>query len=205
MARIGDTTGAEYQAEYEKTENQGGSFELLPHMYAAIEAESIELKETKDNLGWQAAIAFQVVEPDEYRGRKFFEYWTIIHPDGYQNSSYKYGKPNFDRFGRAIGVEITANTDTDNLTFHTFVAEIRVKEGGPDGKGGKYKDKNQIGRFFYADDDAKDPIPAIGIIEDATPKPAANDNRPAARPAAAQPAAAAKPAGSRPWGAKKAA
>ncbi len=169
MARIGDTTGFNYEAEYEKTENQGGTFELLPHMYAKLQAESIELKETKDQLGWQAAIAFEVIEPVEYEKRKFFEYWTIIHPDGYQNKSYKYGKPNFDRFGRAIGVEITAGTDTDNLTFQSFVAEVRIKEGDADGKGGKYKDKNQIGRFFYPDADAKEPVPELGVIGDGQP------------------------------------
>lgn len=199
MARIGETTGVEYQAEYENTTKQGGSFELLPHMYARIEAESIEIKETKDGLGWQAAIAFQVIEPVEFAKRKFFEYWTIIHPDRYQNKGFKYGKPRFDRFGRSIGVEITDKTDTDNLTFESFVAEIQIKEGDPDGKGGKYKDKNQIGRFFYTDADAEEPVPELGVIEDATPKPAANDNRPASRPAAAQPAAAAKPAGVPAW------
>jgi len=204
MAKIGGITGVDYQADFEGTEKQGGSFELLPHMYARLQAESIELKETQDSLGWQAAIAFEVVEPAEYASKKIFQYWTIVHPAGFTNGSYKYGKGKFDAFGRAIGVQIDAETDTDDLTFHSFVAEVDIEVGGPNkNKPGEfYKDKNTIKRFFYTDADAKEPVPDIGVI-------AANDNtpqtreaaRPAARPAPAAPAArpAAAP-GTKPWG-----
>lgn len=210
MARIGDTTGHDYQADFESTERQGGSFQLLPHMYAMLQAESIELKETLDNKGgWQANIFFEVIEPAEYAGQKFPVYWTILHPEGFQNGQYKYGKSKFDAFGRAIGVEITSTTDTDDLTFRSFVAEVDIEIGGPKKNGApgeKYKDRNAIRKFFYTDDLAKEPVPELGVIGDGqpTPKPAANDNRHAARPAAANDNTA-KPAGSRPWGQKRAA
>lgn len=209
MAKIGN----DYSAEFENTEKQGGGGGILPHMYARLQAEAIDLPKTKDEQGYQAAITFEVVEPEEFKGRKFWAYWTIIHPDGYQLGAYKYGKPMFDRFGRAVGEEITADSDTDDLLFKTFVAEIGIQVGGPvAGKPGEfYKDKNQIERFFYSDADAKEPIPEIGIIGDGTQgkkrneAPAANDNRrPAAnenKPAAAATSAAAGGA-RRPWGAK---
>lgn len=196
MAKIGNN----YQAEYENTEKQGGGG-ILPHMYASLQAESISLTETNDNKGWQAEITFEVIEPEEFKGRKFWAYWTIVHADGYQYGQYKYGKPMFDRLGRAVGVQIDGDTDTDDLIFKQFVAEVGIQIGGPNkNKPGEfYRDKNQIERFFYDDANAKEPIPELGVIGDGTQgkkrneqvaandnrTPAANDNRQAARPAAA--------------------
>lgn len=194
MAKIGNG----YQAEYENTEKQGGGG-ILPHMYASLQAESIVLSETKDNKGWQAEVTFEVIEPAEFKNRKFWAYWTIVHSDGYQFGAYKYGKPMFDRFGRAVGEQIDANTDTDDLIFKQFVAEIGIQIGNANPSGGFYKDKNQIERFFYTDDNAKEPIPELGVIGDGTQgkkrnepvaandnrAPAANDNRAASKPAAA--------------------
>ena len=205
MAKIGN----KYEAEFENTEKQGGGGGILPHMYALLQAESIELPKTKDERGYQAEITFEVVEPEEFKGRKFWAYWTIVHPDGYQLGAYKYGKPMFDRFGRAVGEEITADTDTDDLLFKTFVAEVGIQIGNANPAGGFYKDKNQIERFFYNDANAKEPIPELGVIGDGTQgkkrnedRPAANDNKPSAAAAPRQQAAAAGGAGRKPWGSK---
>ncbi|WP_333899616.1 hypothetical protein [Agrobacterium pusense] len=205
MAKIGNN----YEAEFENTEKQGGGGGILPHMYALLQAESIELPKTKDERGYQAEITFEVVEPEEFKGRKFWAYWTIVHPDGYQLGAYKYGKPMFDRFGRAVGEEITADTDTDDLLFKTFVAEVGIQIGNANPAGGFYKDKNQIERFFYNDANAKEPIPELGVIGDGTQgkkrnedRPAANDNKPSAAAAPRQQAAAAGGAGRKPWGSK---
>ncbi|MEZ2132511.1 MULTISPECIES: hypothetical protein [unclassified Sinorhizobium] len=205
MAKIGNN----YQAEYENTEKQGGGGDVLPHMYARLQAESINLPDTKDGKGTQADITFEIIEPAEFARRTFREYWTIVHADGYQNGSYKFGKPRFDRFGRAVGEEITHETDTDDLIFKSFVAEIGIQIGNANPAGGFYRDKNQIERFFYDDDNAKEPIPELGVIGDGTQgkkrneaaPAAANDNR---QPAQQQqrPAQAAAATGSRPWGKK---
>ncbi|MDX0897471.1 hypothetical protein GOD90_10755 [Sinorhizobium medicae] len=205
MAKI----GFDYAVDFESTEKQGGGG-LIPHSYCRIWAEAIELKPTDDGKGHQAEITFEVQEPEDLKGKKFWAYWTIVHPDGFQYGKYKYGKPKFDCFARAVDVNVTADTDTDDMLFKTFVAEIETQEGGlkNDGSGEKYKDKNQIAKFFYADDAAREPVPALGIIGDGTKKrppfngggvrPPANDNR----QAAARPAAAAAPAGGarkNPW------
>lgn len=204
MAKIGNN----YEADFENTEKQGGGGGILPHMYAQLQAEAINLPATTDTKGFQAEITFEVIAPEELKGRKFWAYWTIIHSDGYQHGAYKYGKPMFDRFGRAVGEEITADTDTDDLLFKSFVAEVGIQIGNKKPDGTFYKDKNQIERFFYTDDAAKEPVPEIGIIGDGTQgkkrneaPAAANDNKPA--PAQRQAASAATAAtGRRPWGSK---
>ncbi|OJT96808.1 MAG: hypothetical protein BGN83_00300 [Rhizobium sp. 63-7] len=199
--------GFDYEVDFENTDKQGGGG-LIPHSYCRIWAEAIELKPTNDTKGYQAEITFEVQEPEDLKGKKFWAYWTIVHADGFNHGQYKYGKPQFDRLGRAVDVNITGDTDTDELLFKSFVAEIEVQEGGPKADGsGNYKDKNQIARFFFEDAAAKEPVPQLGLIGDGTAKrppfkggaarTPANDNRPAAsRPA---PAAAAGGAKKNPW------
>lgn len=198
MARL----GVQFEATQEETENQGGNYELLPNMYAELWATAMDLEDTKDNKGTQAAITFEVTAPEEFKGKSFREWWVIDHADGSNNNSFwKFGKPRLSRLGRAVGVVIGPDTDTDDLTFKTFVAEVRYEPERPDGKGGTYKAKNQINKFFYNDEQARDPIPELGVIGDGKPAAPANDNRPAARPAQQ---AAAPAAGKRPWGQKAA-
>lgn len=213
MARL----GFEYEVDFDGTDKQGGGG-LIPHSYCKIWAEAITPKPTDDGKGYQVEITFEVQEPEDLKGKKFWAYWTIVHADGFSHGQYKYGKPMFDRLARAVEVNVTADTDTDEMLFKTFVVEIETQEGGvkKDGSGDRYKDRNQIGKFFFEDGNAKEPVPQIGLIGDGTKtrppfsggaKAApANDNR---RPAAndnARPAAAAAATGgvkkSMPWGAK---
>lgn len=211
MAKLGFS----YTVEEENTEKQGGGGGgVMPHMYAKIEAEAIEILPTPDEAGHRLNITFTVVEPEQFSGRKFWADWTISHPDAYNYGRYKYGKPMFDRFARATGVMVDENTDTDELLLRPFVAEIGIQVGNavPGKPGEFYKDKNQIDRFFYDDDNAKEPIPELGIIGDGTQgkkrnEAPANDNRQAAAPAQRQASAPAAAAGgarpSRPWGQPK--
>lgn len=200
------------------TDAQGGGGGLLPHMYAGLVAESITIKETKDNLGHQVEIAFQVDEPAEFKGRKFWETWTVSHPDAFNHGAYKYGKPKFDRLVRATGndaEQFNRDPDTDHVALKYFIAEIGIQIGNavPGKPGEFYKDKNQIDRFFYPDDQAKEPAPELGVIGDGTQGKkrnaapvAANDNtRQASRPAASNDNTAAGAAGGArtPWGQRK--
>lgn len=193
--------GFKYEVDVDNTENQGGGdFDVMPDMYARLEVSAAELKPTKDERGTQAVLVIDVVEPEEFKGRKLWAYWTIQHEDGQDNRQFaKFGKPMFDRLCRAV--DVPEPEDTDDLLFKTFVAKVGFSKGGDkkDASGkviGQYADKNEIKTFFYGDE--PDKMPEIGIIAGA-PKPA-NDNRPAA-PATT----AAKPAGAKPWSKAKAA
>lgn len=180
------------------TDKQGGNYGPLPVMHAEIWAEAIEFPKTKDEKGRQAAVIFEVQSPDDYKGRKFREWWTMIHPDGNNDKAYARGKNRFDKFCRAVQVLVEKGTDSDELLFKSFVVKIGQNEFNG-------KTNNQIDHFYYSDDDAKEPVPELGVIGDGTvapkaaAKPASNDNK---APAAKQEAALAKKL---PWGAKKAA
>jgi hypothetical protein len=176
-------------------------------MHALIWVEALEIKPLDDSKGYQAALTFEVVEPEEFKGKQFREWWTIIHQDGFNDGKFKFGKPRFDRLGRAVGVVINADTDTDDLVRKTFVIETGLNKGGfKKTNGDVTKDNNQIAKFFYSDDDAPEPIPALGLIGDGEFAPQAA--RPAAKAANNnQPAAAnSNASGERPkisWGSKK--
>lgn len=202
MAKLGFA----YEMDIAATEKQGGGFTLLPHMNALIWVEALEIKELDDKKGYQAALTFEVVEPEEYKGKQFREWWTVLHADGFSDGKYKFGKPRFDKLGRACGVMINADTDTDDLLRKTFVIETGLNKGGFKKQNGDVtKDNNQIGKFYYSDDNAPEPTPELGVIGDGEFAPqaarpaAANNNKPAAANSNA-------PAGDRPkiqWGAKK--
>lgn len=209
MARL----GFEYKVDTD-TDKQGGGGGLLPHMYARIQVESATQSETDDQKGIKVDFTFEVMEPVEFAGRKFWGDWTVAHADGYQHGRYKYGKPMLDRLVRATGNdpdEFSQDPDTDHLMFKSFVVEIGINIGAPNKTkpGEFYKDKNQIERFYFEDSGATMPVPELGVIGDGTqgkkpnsassPTPA-NDNRPAARAANDNAPAAAKPAGAKPWG-----
>jgi hypothetical protein len=200
-----------YKVDIDNTENQGGGdFELMPEMNAVLEASAIDLRDTRDERGTEAVIVLDIVEPEEFKGRKLWAYWIISHQDGAENKRYfKFGKPMFDRLCRAV--DVPEPEDTDDLLFKQFVAKIGISKGGDkkDERGavvGKYDDKNEIKTFFYPDQ--SDKYPEIGVIEGGAKPAAANDNKPASRPTASRPAAAQAPArepGSKPWAKAKAA
>lgn len=196
MAKI----GFKYEVEAENI-NSGGDFDIMPDMYAVLEASAADLDikgDDPENPDYvEIKLAFDIVEPEQFKGRKVWAYWPILdNIRGAENKRFsKFGKPNFDRLCAAI--DLPGNPgDTDDLLFKQFVAKIGTNVGGPDGKGGTYKDRNEIKTFFFPS--KPESYPEIGVIAGAA-KPA-NDNKPAAA-AAKEPA---KPAGGKPW-AKKAA
>jgi hypothetical protein len=196
MASLGN-----YQVDVDNTTTQGGAFELMPDMYAKMEVTSGEVRDTKDTQGKEVVLVIDVLEPEEFKGRKLWAYWTISHGDP-ANKGLKRGKPLFDRLCRAVGV--FDPQDTDDILFKSFTGKLGTNLGGDkkDSTGrviGKYDDKNEIKHFYYPDADAPEPTPEPGVITTpegkAEPTKPANDNKPAA-------AAAAAPKKT-PWGTKK--
>lgn len=196
--------GFGYKVETENKDNQmGGDFEIMPEMHAVLEATAMDLDiqgdpDSPDYV--EAKIVFDVIEPEQFKGRKMWAYWPILdNIKGQDNKRFaKFGKPNFDRLCLAIGIDGEPD-DTDDLLFKQFVAKVGINVGGPNPAGGMYKDRNEIKKFFFPTEPEK--YPEIGVIAGpATPKPA-NDNTKAANTnTATKPPAA---AGAKPW-AKKA-
>jgi len=201
--------GFKYEVETENVENQGGDFGLMPEMYAVLEVTACELDtqgdDPEDPDYVEAKLVIDVIEPEEFKGRKMWAYWPIRDNIRGQDNKrfFKYGKPNFDRLTKAVGIDGDPE-DTDDLLFKQFVAKVGVNVGGPDGKGGTYKDKNEIKKFFFPNE--PDKYPEIGVIAGgvtARPATPANDNRAAAN-TNSRPAPAAAAAGSKPWSKAKA-
>jgi hypothetical protein len=144
---------------------------------------------------------FNILEPEEYKGRKIFGYYNLEHTSA---DAQRIGRAQFSALCRAIG-ESDDVEDSEVLHMRSFVATVGLgkdsKEKNSDGSP-KYAAKSEIKRYWF-EDEGNVPTPAISDKQPAVPAAANNNQRPAnndSKPAAA----ASKPAGARPW-AKKAA
>jgi len=193
MARL----SVRIEATAEGTE-QRTQYENLPNGVYRLQVESATVNEKNENTSQHAvsvSTTMEVLEPEQYAGRKFFMNYNVQHPNA---QAQDIGNRQFQCLLRALEYQELPDDETDHLLFKSFVATVGVgkdsKEKNSDGTA-KYPARNEIKRYWYPDENNA-PQVAVDAVQ---PRVAANDNRPAAvndnRPAQAQPAAA----GSRPW------
>jgi hypothetical protein len=183
------------------TDTQRGDFKELPNGIYTLEVDSADVKKSGEGTGRKVGLnlAMTVIEPEEFKGSKIFNYINLEHPTA---KAQEIGQADFAKLCRALGIS-HAPDDTDELMFISFTAEIGMgkpsKEKNADGLP-QYPAKNEIKKYFYPDEGV---VPAAK----ADPTPPANDNRRAPANDNRQPAAAAapaaRPAGSKPWGGAK--
>lgn len=160
----------------------------LPNGIYVMEVEASDVVPTKAGDGTILKTTNVVVEPEDYKGRKLFNNYNLENKNA---TAQEIGQRQFASLCRAIGVD--GVEDSEDLHFKTFT--VRVALGKPS-KDGQYPARAEIKRYYFPDQ-GDVPEPAIDAEQ---PRPAANDNRPAARPAQQ----AAPAAGKRPWGQKAA-
>jgi len=160
-----DTTQAEYST--------------LPLGIYRLEVTASDVVPTKAGTGTILKLTYDVIEPEEYKGKRFFGNMNIEN----QNAvAQQIGQKELASLCRAIG--LSDLSDSEELHFHAFTAKVgleKPQEG--------YAQRNRIVRFYFPDE-GNVPEPTIDAEQPKqTAKPApANDNKPA--PAA----------GKRPWG-----
>lgn len=168
-----DTTQAEYST--------------LPLGIYRLEVTASDVVPTKAGTGTILKLTYDVIEPEEFKGRKIFANMNIEN----QNAvAQQIGQRELASLCRAIG--LSDLSDSEELHFHAFTAKVGLEKPQVG-----YAQRNRIVRFYFPDE-GNVPEPTIDAVQ---PRLAANDNRPAARPAQQ---AAAPAAGKRPWGQKAA-
>lgn len=172
-------------------------YELLPTGIYKLEVSASDVK-TYDDGNTALAFAYDVIEPEQFKGRKIFVYIDWENSDAEKQQR---GERDFAKLCRATGIRTPSNTE--DLHFYPFIAKVQNAPAGVSKAGNAYKAKNRVQTYYFNDDGPgghAGKMPEVGILEEAAPasRPA-NDNRQAAKPAA-QPAAA----GKRPWGSKAA-
>lgn len=182
MAQLGKTfDSTQYDTE------QRPDYPELPNGIYALEIEASDVVPTKAGNGTLLKFTNNVIEPEEFAGRKLFGQYTLEHSNA---QAQEIGQRSFASLCRAIG--ITEVEDSETLHFRRYVAKVAL---GKPSKDGQYPARAEIKTFFFPDQ-GELPAPAIDANQ---PAPAAaNDNKPAAKPTAA-PAT-----GKRPWGSKAA-
>lgn len=192
--------GKKFDATEHNTEQR--DYSNLPDGIYKLEVSASEIK-TGDN-GTGLNLTLDVVEPEELKGRKLFNYINIEHKNV---QAQEIGQRELASLCRACGLD--SIDDSEELHFVAFTAKIGM---GKDSKAKKadgspeYPAKNEIKRYYFPD---QGDIPQPEVTG---PPPAANDNR---RQAAndngsarstqnSSSASSASTAGkARPWGNKK--
>jgi hypothetical protein len=193
--------GFKVQVTEEDTE-QRPQYEDLPNGVYVIEAHSADVVRENEGTPQQKTtvkIVNEVVEPEEFKGRKLWVNYFTEHPS---DKAQEIGYRKFQCLLRAVGIgEVNEDSDTDEILFKSYVVTIGMskpsKEKNPDGSP-VYPPRNEIKTYWYPD---QDNAPDIGVTGPA-PTKAANDNAP---PRDARTTGNGGTAKSRPWGNNKAA
>jgi len=187
---------------------QRPQYENLPNGNYLIQMEAGEIIEKNSGQADHSIMlksTFEVLEPEEYKGRKLFGNYNLKNKS---EIAQKIGNEQFQCLLRAVGIEeVTEDSDTDDMLFISFTATVALgkpsyeknakKEFVLDANGNKiiaYEAKPEISRYWYPD---MDDAPALGVTAANDNKPAANTNTRAPATPASNPAPAA--AGNRPW------
>jgi hypothetical protein len=184
----------------EESTEQRAEYEDLPNGVYRLEISAAEVKRKNEGTRDESAgfkCTYDVIDPEDYRGRKVFDFFNLLHPSA---QAQEIGVRQFSCLRRAIGLgdvdpEMEEQDVIDEMRLVPFIATVGMgkpsKEKNADGTPA-YPAKNTIKRFWYPDlNDA----PPIGV----TAAAAANDNRQTAKVVAKPATVAAKPAGSKPW------
>lgn len=176
--------------------SQRGDYAELPNGVYALEIEKSEVSATTNGKGTILRIVNNVLEPEEFNGRKLFANYNIVNDSAI---AQEIGQKQFASLCRAVGVMDCE--DSEQLHLIRYVAKVAL---GKPSKDGQYPARAEIKTYYFPDEG---PLPEAAI--DTAQPVAANDNRPAPAQRTA-PAAAndnrppAKTAGSRPWDRKAA-
>jgi hypothetical protein len=183
MARLGSTFDA---TKHDTTQSD---YSELPNGDYELEIEASEVKEGANGTGLKTTMT--VLRPDEYQGRKVFNFYNLEHKNA---QAQEIGQKQFARLCRAIGVSEVE--DSEELHFKAFTAKIGL---GKPSKDGQYPARAEIKKYYFPDE-GNVPQPSIDANQPVAQARPANDNRPAAansnKPAPAAAAAGKK----RPWG-----
>ena len=179
MAQLGQRFNAQ---DHDTTQSD---YSELPNGDYELEIEASDINVGANGTGLKTTM--NVVRPEEYKGRKLFNYYNLEHKNA---QAQEIGQRQFASLCRAIGV--SGVDDSEELHFKLFTVKVGL---GKPSKDGQYPARAEIKKYYFPDE-GNVPTPAVDAVQ---PRVAANDNRPAAandnRTAQAQPAAA----GSRPW------
>jgi len=182
-------------------EDNQSDFENLPEGIYALEIIQSEIKETSTDKGKgkMLALRYSVIEPEQYKGRLIFGNIMLEHDVA---RTQEIGQEQLEHLIAACDVEGDVD-DSEILHFHGFVAKVGLSKPklAPDGKTVLYAARNDVKKFYHANDPN---MPELGVAKPTAPAKPANDNTPAkgdARTTGNGGAAATK---SRPWGKKAA-
>lgn len=180
-----DTTQRDFQEE-------------VPNGIYVLEIESGSVDKTSKGTGIILKTTLNVIEPEDYAGRKIFNNNYNLENDN--PKAQEIGQRQFAALCRAIGVSEVE--DSEEVQLKRFTARVALGKPSKGTDGTEYPGRAEIKRYYFPDEG---PLPPAAIDEKQPEKPKeaakpANDNRQVAN--TNRPAAAAASPAKRPWGNK---
>jgi len=171
--------GQKFDASSVDTEQR--DYAELPNGTYILEMTAGDVVATKDGKGTLLKTTFDVIEPEQFKGRKLFNNYNLVNGSA---EAQRIGLQQFASLCRAVGVSEVE--DSDELLFKSFTAKIGL---GKPSKDGQYPARAEI-KTYYFPDAGNVPEPSIDAGQAPAPAndnraPAANDNRQAQQAAAA--------------------
>lgn len=158
-----------------EVEPDTGRSDPIPEGRYVLQVTDSDVVENAKQTGTVLKLTMEVFD-GPLKGRKLFETLNIQHE---KVQVQEIGQKQLSALAAAAGIS-TVITDSQDLHYQPFEADVVIEAGGANPKGGNYPDKNRIRKYHFGDEAA----------------PPATKAAPAARPAAAAPAAS---GGTKPW------
>lgn len=149
-------------------ETEQRDFENLPDGIYVLEVTSSDVKSENDKT--LLKVTYDVIEPEQYKGRKIFNNFNLMHPSSQAQSI---GLSQFASLCRALEITEEVN-DSEELHFKAFTAKVGL---GKPSKDGQYPARNEVKKYFFPDEGN---LPTPEITGPVTKSAPANDNRRAA-------------------------
>lgn len=137
--------------DHDTTQKEGGG--ALPDGFFRVEVDEMTDKPHHDNrTGYRLDVVLEVIEPEEFKGRKIFMDFGVVDPDNPWNSEAEdWARQDFAKFLRAIDFpEDKEFDDTDDAVGQSAIVRYGLDRKRSDKQNKRY---GKVWGYVYPDDE----------------------------------------------------
>lgn len=137
--------------DVDTTQKEGGG--ALPDGFYRIEVDELSPKDHHDNRrGYKLDAVFEVIEPEQLKGRKIFIDWGVDDPDNpWQSEAEDWARQDFAKFLRAIDFPADKEfEDTDDAIGQTAIVRYGLDRKRSDKQNKRY---GKVWGYVYPEDE----------------------------------------------------
>lgn len=139
--------------DHDTTQKEGGGG--LPDGFFRVEVDEMTVKDHHDNReGYRLDVVLEVIEPEEFKGRKVFMDFGVVDPDNPWNSEAEdWARQDFAKFLRAVDFPSDKEfEDTDDVVGSSAIIRYGLDRKRSDKQNKRY---GKVWGYVYPDDERK--------------------------------------------------